>query len=239
MTHPRTLIYIRNDNESTDSLLDQFTDCVEYIHDELGIIIPDSVTHQPIDDNTQQTLVETANTIWAADDGTYPNTLEEAIRKACDGEIDRIVVPNLYTLSDSVRDIHGMIDSLSAGGVAVHVACRRVVFEPTNRDARRILYAYTELERRDNDRRIDPLSAGEKHTGGRPPVGYTVEDCRLRPSDEYDKVESVLHAVVDGRMSIHRAASKLNVSRTTIRNAIDERSEMYGLPEDAERPNRV
>lgn len=95
------------------------------------------------------------------------------------------------------------------------------------------------MERRDNDRRIDPLSAGEKHTGGRPPVGYTVEDCRLRPSDEYDKVESVLHAVVDGRMSIHRAASKLNVSRTTIRNAIDERSEMYGLPEDAERPNRA
>lgn len=235
MPLPRTLIYIRTDRENST---EQLTKAVEYARDELGIDIPDTATRPPFDRDTADTL-RNYNIAWSGDkEDTYPETLEVELRKARDNHIDRLFVPHLYTFSGSLRDVHKIIDSLHAAGVSVHVASRRVALKPTNSRLRSLLADCAEFERKDNTRNLDPITAGERHKGGRPPAGYVVEDGYRRPGPEYDDVESTLHEVVEGTTSIHRAAARLNVSRTTIRNAVTKRPELYDLPEDAQLPSK-
>ncbi|WP_225336233.1 recombinase family protein [Halomicrobium urmianum] len=235
MPLPKTLIYIRTDvNDSTE----QLADTIEYVRDRL-VEIPTEATQPPFDRNTYETLRDTANVTWTGDDEeTYPEKLEAELRKARDEQYDHIIVPHLYTLSESLRDVHKTIDSLHAAGVSVHVASRRVALKPTNSRLRSLLADCAEFERKDNARNLDPITAGERHKGGRPPAGYVVENGYRRPGPEYDKVEATLHEVVNGKMSIHRAAARLNVSRTTIRNAVEKRPELYDLPEDAALPSQ-
>jgi len=229
-------IYTRGDN-STDPT-DRLQTCIEYARDTLGQDIPDNFASPPY--NTDDDLYNATGIAWGADtQGTYPETLEDIINHGRHERINHLIIHDLHRLSDSLRDCHDIIDTLHAGGVTVHVADRLVAIQPNDHDLRGTLHAAAETERLENSRKLNADTCGEKHTGGRPPVGYTVENGRLRPSEDYDKVETVLQNVVNGKTSIHRAAAKLNVSRTTIRNAIDARSEMYGLSADAERPSRA
>jgi hypothetical protein len=67
------------------------------------------------------------------------------------------------------------------------------------------------------------------HTGGRPPLGYEVEDGRLVEGEDYRTICTRLQQVVDSKISKNRAADKIGCARGTIINAIEERPEMYGL----------
>jgi len=72
-----------------------------------------------------------------------------------------------------------------------------------------------------------------EHRGGRPPLGYTVENSELVPDNSgnpsYKKVCDVLQQHKDGHVSERRASKKLDCARATIRNAINDRPELYGL----------
>lgn len=235
MPLPKTLIYIRTDRENST---EQLAECIEYYRDKSGINIPDTATQPPFDQATYKTLRDTANLTWAGDDeDTYPKTLENRLREARDERYDRLVVPHLHTFSNSLRDVHKTIDSLHAAGVTVYVAARRVKLRPRG-DARPLLADCADFERLGNARQLDPISAGERHKGGRPPLGYVVESGYRRPGPRYDDVEATLHDVVNGETSIHEAAARLDVSRTTIRNAVTKRPELYDLPADAELPSQ-
>ena len=238
MPLPRTLIYTRDEENRAD----QIADAVKYARDTFEIELPTEAIRPPFNRDTADTLRD-YNIAWSGDDqDTYPETLEAELRMARDGRIDRFIVPHLYTFSGSLRDIHGTIDSLHAAGVTVGVSARKVMLDPTNadgraHDARRLLADAAEAERRDNQRQIDTTTTGERHTGGRPPLGYVVDDGHRRPGPEYDAVEATLHDVIAGDVSIRGAAARLNVSRTTIRNAVEKRPDLYDLPADAQLPN--
>jgi DNA invertase Pin-like site-specific DNA recombinase len=233
MPRPRTLIYTRS-----DQIADQLTTAIEYLTDIDTQDLPDEATRPPFDQDTYSTLEE--NKIrWDADDeDTYPEKLEGQLRKARDGVYERVLVPHLYTFSNSLRDVRDIIETLHAAGVTVHITERRVELGPRDGEKRALLTEASEFERMDNARQLDPSAPGERHTGGRPPLGYVVENGYRRPGPNYDEVEATLHDVVNDETSIHRAAARLDVSRTTIRNAVEKRPELYGLDSDAALPSQ-
>ena len=230
---PKALIYITDETTGKE-----FREAIEHTRARLGIEITDDVTKPPYTEETYDRLEEAGVRCGSDNEEMYPENLESHLKKARDGKYDHVIVPHLHTLSESMRDVHKTVDSLAAHEVTVHVTARSAVISPCDREKRALLYAASELERRENTRQIDPHTAGERHKGGRPPVGYTVSGGYRRPADNYDEVEATLHEVVEGTTSIHAAAARLNVSRTTIRNAVQKRSELYGLPVDAELPSQ-
>ncbi|ELK47956.1 resolvase, partial [Haloferax sp. BAB-2207] len=217
---------------------DQLTDAIEYLNDIDTQGLPDEATRPPFDEVTYD-ILEGNKIRWAGDDeDTYPLQLEKQLRKARDGVYERLIVPHLYTLSNSLRDVRDTIETLHAAGVTVHITDRRVELNPRDGEKRALLTDASEFERMDNARQLDPRTAGDPHKGGRPPLGYVVENGYRRPGPEYDEVEAALHDVVNEKLSIHRAAARLDVSRTTIRNAVEQRPTLYGLDEDAALPSR-
>lgn len=72
------------------------------------------------------------------------------------------------------------------------------------------------------------VSSVERHTGGRPPFGFTSEDGQLRPTSEYDTICQVLQSVRDERRSKRSAADELECTRRTITNCL-ERPQRYNL----------
>ena len=60
---------------------------------------------------------------------------------------------------------------------------------------------------------------------------YEKENGNLYPTEDFDRICSVLELVDEGDLSQSKAAHMLDVARTTIRRAITEedRRELYGL----------
>lgn len=77
----------------------------------------------------------------------------------------------------------------------------------------------------------DPEIDTGTHKGGRPPLGFTSEDGKLVPDDNYDEVVSVLHDVKYSSTSIRSAARKIGCARQTVRNALD-RPQLYVLNQE-------
>jgi DNA invertase Pin-like site-specific DNA recombinase len=69
--------------------------------------------------------------------------------------------------------------------------------------------------------------AGQHH--GPAPIGFEKDDGQLVEGEEYHRVCEVLEQVARGDMSQRQAAKELDCARKTIRNAIEERSDLYGL----------
>ena len=232
----KTVIYAHG--TPGDDLNGQIKNCTEYVSNELDTPIPPKYTTPPYTPDKNRELSEAADVTWIADaTDDHPAALERVIEDARKGSITRVITPRLHTLSDSLRDCHDIIDQLHREDVTVHLVERAVSIKPLDREKRGLLFDAAKAETRANQRQIDPGGA-TKHTGGRPPVGYTVEGGYRRPAANYDEVEATLHDVVEGETSIHVAAGQLDVSRATIRNAVQKRSELYGLPEDAELPSQ-
>lgn len=86
------------------------------------------------------------------------------------------------------------------------------------------LYGQRAAEKRDINRwaRVD-------YSGGRPGLGFTVEDGELIPGEDYEEVCAVLELVREGKMSKRKAAAHLDTSPRTITRCIVERPDRYGL----------
>ena len=78
-------------------------------------------------------------------------------------------------------------------------------------------------------RHADDDPASYAHTGGRPPLGFEVQDGRLVEGEDYRTICTRLQQVVDQKISKNYAAKKIGCARGTIINAIEERPEMYNL----------
>lgn len=75
----------------------------------------------------------------------------------------------------------------------------------------------------------DGVDAIQTHDGGRPPLGFTSENSRLRPDEDYNNVCTVLQQVKDGEMSKRKAADVIGCERQTIRSALRERPRLYNI----------
>lgn len=67
---------------------------------------------------------------------------------------------------------------------------------------------------------IDNVTGERKHTGGRPPFGFTAVGGQLQTTEDYPQICAVLQRVVNGDTSKRQAAETLGCARRTIDNAI-------------------
>lgn len=65
--------------------------------------------------------------------------------------------------------------------------------------------------------------------GGRPPLGTEIDDGRLVKSDNYRDVSRTILLVQRDEISISEAARRLDCTRKTVTNIIDERADMYAV----------
>lgn len=75
----------------------------------------------------------------------------------------------------------------------------------------------------------------EDYSHGPAPLGFEKDDGALIEADDYHEVCAVLDMVASGDLSKRKAADRLDTTRATIRNALTERPEFYGLGGDVQR----
>lgn len=86
------------------------------------------------------------------------------------------------------------------------------------------LGVFAELETEMAQRRSDP-----EHAHGPAPLGFEKYEGSLIEGDNCHDVCAIIDMVASGDLLKRRAAGRLDTSQTTIRSAIKERSELYGL----------
>lgn len=154
------------------------------------------------------------------------------------GEIDAVVVKDMSRIARSVRDLMRTVDRLRDEGVALHfiddpIDVRPEDDDPTQDLMLQVLAAVAEFEAKITQRRVREGIAArqdtEEYHHGPAPLGFEKDDGRLVESTEYDRVCAVLDMVDAGELSQREAAGRLDCGRKTIRRAIAENPELYGL----------
>lgn len=163
--------------------------------------------------------------------GTHPEEVEHLIRAVKENGIDDIVIPTLTELSPSYRDTYDTIETLTGHGVTVHVLDPGLTITADSAELS-TLKAVADAERDDARtaarRRLEPCQTD--HTG-RPPIGFTASEGKLRPDDDYDDVCTALVKVDEGEMSVYEASEVIEYSRSAISSALEERRDLYRLDE--------
>lgn len=242
----RTVIYVTG--QTTADLRDELWTCLHYASTTTGepwVTSPDldstvDVALDAIDTNEphQQSVITESSpepplgklVIYYDRAGT-----DAGLRSILSGVMDMsatvdIVVTDPDSLADRERGTDAIQEILNEG-MRVHCATHGVTLQPgTDVDG-----ATGRVIRTMSDS-IHPDARGDDgdpdtyhHTGGRPPLGFTVdEDKRLVPDDDHDWICGVLQDVQDQHVSVRRASNKIGCARATIRNALD-RPSMYNL----------
>jgi len=96
-----------------------------------------------------------------------------------------------------------------------------------------MLGVFSELEaeiKRQNVREgIAARRQSDEYRHGRAPLGFEKENGELIQQPQYHQICEVLDQVVRDELSQRQAAKQIDSSRRTVRRAIDERPELYGL----------
>ena len=163
---------------------------------------------------------------------------QDMVAAAEAGEFDAIVVKSISRIARSIRDLERTVERLRDSDVALHIIDEGFVLDPTDDDPMqramfRLMGVFAELEadlaqQRTKEGLAARMSNDDYHHGP-PPIGFTKEDGHLIEADNYDHVVTVLDMVQKDELSKRKAASELDTSRATIRNALNERPELYGL----------
>jgi len=98
------------------------------------------------------------------------------------------------------------VSSILKSGAAFHFARECISIEARTEIEDHVMHAVRVLT--GTNHTSDALNQGIPHAGGRPPLGCTVEDGMLRPSDEFEHVRRVLLDVRDDQCSKRRASKK-------------------------------
>lgn len=189
-----------------EAVVEQGREVVSYFEEVFGLTIP----------QVGETLVanagpdKTSKVEWGrhgvelavAEEKTPGSTIVSSLR---DSDVP-LIVSGLAALGTGA-ECRETLSDLSATLPEIHCAAERIVIE-------------------DSDDYIIP-QAGDRHSG-RPPLGFEVEDGRLVPGDDYQRVCGLLQKVEDDSLSKRWAADKLGCVRKTVTNALN-RPEMYDL----------
>jgi DNA invertase Pin-like site-specific DNA recombinase len=153
-------------------------------------------------------------------------------------EIDAVVVKSVSRIARSIRDLDRTASQLEGNGVELHIIDEGLVMKPGESDPyqkalMQMLGVFAELEANMIQKRVkEGIAAAQENDEyhhGPAPLGYDKNDGTLIQGPQYDQVCAVLDMVNNEEMSKRQAAKRLDTSRSTVRRAINERGELYGL----------
>ncbi|WP_436931229.1 recombinase family protein [Halosimplex halobium] len=169
------------------------------------------------------------------DRGAYRNLLDDVEA----GHVDYVVCKDFSRLARSLQDLESTVDQITEDGAEVHFIDEGMQFRGEAEDdamqrlMMQLLGAVAEFEaniRQQNTREgLAARMKSDEYSHGPAPLGFSKEDGKLYEGDDYDRACAVLDMVAKEEMSKRKAADELNSSRATIRRAIEERGELYGL----------
>lgn len=204
------------------SLERQLTATNEYAQDRLGAEPTDVVTYR--------------------DKSTGTDTARDGYRDMVDavegGEHDAVVVTSISRISRSIRDLdHTAERIVDDGGTELHFVNEGMELtgdnDPFQTAMFRLLGVFAEFEAEIGQQRtregIAARQANPEYHHGPAPLGFEKDDGELVESNVYDRVCATLDMVAKGDLSKRKAASELDTSWPTIRRALDNRPELYGL----------
>ena len=154
------------------------------------------------------------------------------------GEIDHVVAHQVSRIARSISDLEQTASRLRDRGCALHVVQQGLEMRPGETDPYQralfqLLGVFAELEaeiKRQNIREgISARQESGDYQHGPAPLGFEKDNGRLVESADYHRVCSVLEDVARGELSQRQAASELDCGRKTVRRAVNDRPELYGL----------
>ena len=154
------------------------------------------------------------------------------------GTVDVVVVYEVSRVARSIRDLSRTADRVRDADAELHVVSEGLTLRPSDDDPYQdalfqLLGVFAKLEAKIKRKNVAEGIAARRENAeyhhGPAPLGFEKEDGQLREATAYDRVCTVLDAVVRGEMSKRQASSELDTSRRTVQRAIEDRSELYGL----------
>lgn len=154
------------------------------------------------------------------------------------GEVDVVVAHEVSRVARSISDLEKTAERLRDHGVELHVVSESLVVRPDEEDPYQralfqLLGVFAELEaniKRQNIREgIAARQESDEYRHGPAPMGFEKRDGDLVEGDDYQRVVEILDQVARDEMSKRQAARELDSSRRTVRRAVEERAELYGL----------
>lgn len=156
------------------------------------------------------------------------------------GDVDHVVAHQVSRIARSISDLEATADRLRSNGCALHVVQQGLEIRPGETDPYQralfqLLGVFAELEaeiKRQNIREgiaARQESEGDEYQHGPAPLGFEKDDGRLLEAGNYHRVCAVLEDVATGELSQRKAARELGCSRKTVRRALEDRPELYGL----------
>jgi DNA invertase Pin-like site-specific DNA recombinase len=152
---------------------------------------------------------------------------------------DVVIVDSLSRLSRSLQDLQESVEEIVYDkGAELHFVDERLVFKNDDEDPfqtlqLQLLGAFAEFEASIRQQRaregLEARMNSEDYHHGRTPIGFEKEDGRLYRAEDFGQVQAVLEMVSEDDLSKRKAAEQLDVSRSTIRNALRERRDLYEL----------
>lgn len=212
-----------------------------------------STEHQTLDRQTSATEKyvqnefpdEDVRTFADADTGTNTDRqdYQRLMQAVKSGEIDVVVVKDMSRIARSVRDLMRTVDTVRENGVALHFIDDPIEVRPSDDDPTQdlmlqILAAVAEFEAKITQQRVrEGIAArqeSDEYHHGPAPLGFKKEDGNLIETAEYDRVCAVLEMVANDELSQREASQRLDCGRKTVRRAIREKGELYGLGDEME-----
>lgn len=164
---------------------------------------------------------------------------QDMIEAVDGGEIDAIVVHQVSRIARSIQDLERTVERLTDAGAELHVVEEAIEVvpgeeDPYQRALLQLLGVFAELEAKIKQQNIKEGIAARRQSDdyhhGRPPMGFEADgDGGIVEASNYNQVCATLEAVAKGHKSQRQAAKELDVGRKTVRGAIQERPELYGL----------
>lgn len=201
----------------------QLTATKEYADDRLGADLADLDIYR-----------DKATGTSTAPRDAYQNLMADAEA----GAIDAVVAHEVTRIARSIADIERTSERLREAGVALHIVTEGLVIRPDETDPYQralfqLLGVFGELEariKRQNIREgIAARQANDEYRHGPAPLGFEKDDGRLVEGEQYHRVVEILDQVARDELSQRKAARELDAGRKTIRRAVNERADLYGL----------
>jgi DNA invertase Pin-like site-specific DNA recombinase len=154
------------------------------------------------------------------------------------GEIEHVVAHQVSRVARSISDLEQTASQLREHGCALHVVQQGLEMRPGETDPYQralfqLLGVFAELEaeikRQNIHEGIAARQESEEYRHGPAPLGFEKDDGRLIEGESYHRVCSVLESVARDELSQRQAAKELGCGRKTVRRAVNERGELYGI----------
>lgn len=162
----------------------------------------------------------------------------ELLADVADGGVKAVVANSVSRVSRSIRDLDKTVETIvDEHGSELHIVSEGLRMtgdnDPYQKAMLQLLGVFAELEAEMTRQRvregIQTRMNNDEYHHGPAPLGFTKNDGHLIEADGYDRVRATLELVRDDELSQRKAARELDTSRRTIRRAVDERPELYGL----------